>query len=580
MNFADADLLKENIKAALGEIPCDLLLRGGKIINVFTEEIFEESVAVHNGVIVGFGDREAHNVADVSGCYIVPGFIDGHVHIESSMVTPAEYARAVLPRGTTAVMADPHEIGNVLGLAGIEFVRASDTPLDIYINLPSCVPATNLETSAAVLGADDLLTMKGKPRVFGLGEMMNYPGVLFGDDGTINKIAAFSDCFIDGHAPHLSGRGLHAYIGAGIKADHECTAAEEALEKLRAGMWIMIREGSLTRDLAALAPMVSDSTWRRCLFVSDDRECEDLVDAGHMDFIINKAIKLGIAPERALIMASWNAASCFGLPHTGAIAPGFKADIAVIKPVNGNLAQGFTVAEVYKDGKLVGKDGKPMWERSELSEKDVPQYLHMAAFTKDDIRLSGKPGESARAIELVPDSILTNNIAVTVKNADDIAPDPERDIAKIVVFECHKGTSNCGAGIVRGFGIKRGALASTVAHDSHNMVVVGTNDDDILTVAEHLRHNGGGLAVACDGKVLAHLPLELAGLMSLEPIEKVRAKISGLYKAASDLGCALTRPFMAMAFMALPVVPSLKVTDRGLVDVDAFRLVDINGYPV
>ncbi|MCR5662066.1 MAG: adenine deaminase [bacterium] len=579
MDFANAASIKENIKAALGEIPCDLLLRGGKIVNVFTEEVFEESIAVHNGIIVGFGDRDAHNVADVSGCYIVPGFIDGHVHIESSMVTPAEYARAVLPRGTTAVMADPHEIGNVLGLAGIEFMRASDTPLDIYINLPSCVPATNLETSAAVLGADELLTMKDKTHVFGLGEMMNYPGVLFGDDGVVNKLAAFSDRFIDGHAPGLSGKGLHAYIGAGIKADHECTKAEEALEKLRAGMWIMIREGSLTRDLAALAPMVNDSTWRRCLFVSDDRECEDLVDAGHMDFIINKAIQLGIDPVRALIMASWNAASCFGLPRTGAIAPGFKADIAVIKP-NGSLTQGFTVAEVYKDGRLMGKDGKPMWERAKLEEKDVPPYLNMAAFAKDDIRLCGKPGESARAIELVPDSILTNNIAVTVDNAADIAPDPERDLAKIAVFECHKGTSNCGAGLVRGFGIKRGALASTVAHDSHNMVIVGTNDEDILAAAEYMRHNGGGLAAVCDGKVLAHLPLELAGLMSLEPIEKVREKISGLYKAASELGCKLTRPFMAMAFMALPVVPSLKVTDRGLVDVDAFCLVDINGKPI
>lgn len=559
--------LPELLRAARGLVPVDLMLTKARVVNVFTGEVLESSVAVHAGLVVGFGEREARETIDLGGRHVAPGLIDGHVHLESSMVTPGEYARAVVPRGTTTVIADPHEIGNVCGSAGIDFIVQGNavSPLEIRVMLPSCVPATGMETPGARLDASDLAPLFRLDEVLGLGEVMDFPGVVNGDPGVLAKLRAAGARPIDGHAPGLAGRDLHAYVTAGIGSDHECTRADEALEKLRLGMHLMLREGSVTRDLEALLPAVTPRTLRRCLLVTDDREPEDLLHEGHMDFLVRKAVRLGLDPVAALTMATLNTAEYFGLARLGAVAPGFHADLVVLDDL-----RECRVDLVFKRGRLVASGGRPRWERVPQPAGALTATMNLAPVPAEAFRIPAT-GSEARIIELVPDQIVTRQRveAVTTRHGEAVA-DPARDLLKLAVLERHHATGHLGLALVRGFGLQRGALASTVAHDSHNLVVVGADDDSMHLAVRELARMQGGLVAVADGRVLARLPLPVAGLVSDRPLEEVRDAVQQLHAAARSLGCVPARPFMSLAFLALPVVPSLKLTDLGLVDVDRF----------
>lgn len=564
--------LAEILRAARGLQPVDLLLTNARVVNVFTGEVLEESVAVHGGRVVGFGDRDARETLDLEGRHLAPGLLDGHVHLESSMVTPGEYARAVVPRGTTTVIADPHEVGNVCGAEGIDFILRGNqaSPLEIRVMLPSCVPATAMETSGARLEAADLAALFEREGVLGLGEVMDFPGVVHGDERVLAKLRAAGGRPVDGHAPGLAGPDLHAYVAAGIGSDHECTTSAEALEKLRLGMHLMLREGSVTRDLEALLPAVTPWSMRRCLLVTDDREPEDLLHEGHMDFLVRKAVRLGLDPVAALAMASLNTAEYFGLKGLGAVAPGYAADLVVLDDL-----RDCRVDLVFKRGRLVARGGRPLWDRVPQEAGSLASSVNMAEVPPEAFRLPAA-GARARVIELVPDQIVTRQRVeeVTVR-AGEVVADPERDLLKLAVLERHHATGRIGVALVRGFGLKRGALASTVAHDSHNLVVVGADDASMHLAVREVQRRQGGLVAVADGRVLAALPLPVAGLMSDQPLEDVRDAVSALHAAARSLGCAPPRPFMSLAFLALPVVPSLKLTDLGLVDVEQFAQVGL-----
>lgn len=564
--------LPEILRAARGDSPVDLLLANARVVDVFTGEVREASVAVHGGLVVGFGEREAREVLDLGGRHLAPGLMDGHVHLESSMVTPGEYARAVVPRGTTTVIADPHEIGNVCGAAGIDFLRAGNavSPLEIRVMLPSCVPATDMETSGARLEAADLERLFEREGVLGLGEVMDFPGVVRGDARVLAKLRAAGSRPVDGHAPGLSGPDLHAYVAAGIGSDHECTNAAEALEKLRLGMRLMLREGSVTRDLEALVPAVTPWTLRRCLLVTDDREPEDLLREGHMDFLVRKAVRLGLDPVAALTMATLNTAEYFGLRNVGAVAPGHFADLVVLDDL-----RECRVDLVFKRGRLVARGGRPLWDRVPQDLGGVGSSVALGGVSEESFRIPAA-GTRARVIELVPDQIVTRH-AVEVAPLRDgrVVADPGRDLLKLAVLERHHGSGGVGLGLVRGFGLQRGALASTVAHDSHNLVVVGADDASMLLAVREVERMGGGLVAAADGQVLARLPMPVAGLMSDRPLEEVDEAVQALHAAARSLGARPGRPYMALAFLALPVVPALKLTDLGLVDVERFEQVGL-----
>ena len=572
-------MLKKIIAAAKGEIECDCLLKGGYILNVFTRTFEQYDVAIYEGKIVGLGERKAREIVDVTGKYIVPGFIDGHVHLESSMMTPEYYASAVMPRGTTAVVVDPHEYANVCGLEAIKYLDRAQKllPLDIFVSLPSCVPATLLEHSGATLLASDLAEVKDLPCVIGLAELMNYVGLLNVDEVVLDKVALMEGRHIDGHAPCLHGNELQAYIAAGVSTDHECTTAYEAEEKLALGMYIMLREGSFTRDLQALYPIVNEKTLDRCLLVSDDREPEDLVKEGHMDFICKKLIKLELDPVWVFIMASWNAAQCFNLPKLGAIAPGYRADFNVISTEDN--FQNFQVDKVFKGGKLIAEDGRYLGDILEVDRGKLGQNsLHISDITLGDlqIKVAEEGNYKVHVIGAQQDLIISYHLTFDMYSKDgQLKADTERDILKVAVIERHKATGNIGLGFVHGFGIKNGALASTVAHDSHNLVVVGDNDKDMLVCIKELERLHGGLVIASQGKVLASLALPVCGLVSPEPLEQVEASIQKLHGCAYKLGSKFKRPFMCLAFMTLPVVPHLKLTDLGLVDVDRFEKISV-----
>lgn len=564
--------LPELLRAARGLVPVDLMLTNARVVNVFTGEVLDSSVAIHAGLVVGFGERQARETIDLGGRHVAPGLIDGHVHLESSMVTPGEYARAVVPRGTTTVVADPHEIGNVCGSAGIDFILQGNavSPLEIRVMLPSCVPATGMETSGARLDASDLAPLFGRADVLGLGEVMDFPGVVNGDPGVLAKLRAAGPRPIDGHAPGLTGRDLHAYLTAGIGSDHECTRAEEALEKLRLGMHVMLREGSVTRDLEALLPAVTPRTLRRCLLVTDDREPEDLLREGHMDFLVRKAVRLGLDPVAALTMATLNTAEYFGLARMGAVAPGYQADLVVLDDL-----PDCRVDLVFKRGRLVAAQGRPGWDRVPQPAGALTATMNLAPVPAEAFRIPAA-GAEARVIELVPDQIVTRQRVEppTTRDGEAVA-DPARDLLKLAVLERHHATGQVGLAFVRGFGLQRGALASTVAHDSHNLVVVGADDESMHLAVRELARMQGGLVAVADGRVLARLPLPVAGLVSDRPLEEVRDAVQQLHAAASSLGAVPARPFMSLAFLALPVVPSLKLTDLGLVDVDRFAQVGL-----
>lgn len=569
--------LKERIRIASGEGRVDLLIKNGRVVNVFSGEIEKKDVAIFEGVIVGFGDYKARKIIDVNGDFLCPGLIDGHVHIESSMVTIPEFARAVLPHGTTTVVIDPHEIANVLGIEGIRFMAdsARAIPLNVFIMLPSCVPATSMETSGANLKARDLRPIFKEPWAIGLGEMMNFPGVIYQNPEVLKKIEMAKGKRIDGHAPALFEKGLYAYLSAGIRSDHECTSLKEAKEKLKNGMWIMVREGTTAKNLKDLLPLVTPKNSRRFFFVTDDRHPKELLKEGHINSMVKQAIRRGLDPILAIQMATLNPAEYFRLDDLGAIAPGYRADIITFD----HLGR-FRIKKVFKDGGLVAEEGKiiPPFVRKNRSPSTIKRKgLRIKPLRKDGLLLRSNQS-LAKVIQLIPDQIITKKVIRRVVLRDGIAyPDIKEDILKIAVVERHCATGNVGIGFVRGFGLKRGAIGSTVAHDSHNLVIVGTNDKDMLRVVETIRKMGGGLAVVSEEKVLASLPLPIAGLMADFSVVEVDRRLKSLLNAAKGLRCNIPDPFMTISFLSLPVIPELKLTDKGLVDVNQFKIVPVFG---
>lgn len=628
--------LEDIIRVGRGDQPADLLLQNARVVDVFSGEIINTDVALHAGRVAGFGRYEALARMDLEGRYLCPGFIDGHIHIESSMLTPPEFARAVVPRGTTAIVCDPHEIANVLGIEGINYMlhASAGLPVTVYVMLPSCVPATRMETSGAELTSGDLALLLPRKRVIGIAEMMNYPGVIAGDREVLNKIRLAGHRRVDGHAPGLTGKDLCAYVDAGIHSDHECVTADEAREKLRLGMYIMIREGTTEKNLEELITVVNSQNSRQFMLVTDDKHPEDLLELGHIDHLVRMAIAGGIEPMMAVQMATINTAAYFGLRDVGAVAPGFRADFAILDDL-----ERVKVSRVIKDGQVVAEAGRAQPFESESPMRGIRGTVNIdndsivdlsvkveardatvvvshavkeahaiaaAGPAKDEagsaasadyqnVELAARVGKSEgdmlaaagkpaaglparrlRVIGIVPGQIVTEKLLVEPKiEAGLVVSDPERDILKMAVVERHTASGNVGLGFVKGMGLKRGAIASSVAHDSHNVIVVGVSDADMRAAVIEIAKMNGGAVVVVDGQPLASLPLPVAGLMSDQPIKDVAAAAREVIGAAAELGCQLPDPMISLSFLALPVVPSLKLTDLGLVDVERFELVGL-----
>ena len=552
----------ELVKAARGKIPADTLFKNARLINVFSGDIEETSIAVHRGIVVGYGNYRAKKTVDLKNRYVAPGLVEGHIHTESSMLEMGEFVKAVVPFGTTTIVCDPHEIANVLGLEGITYMlqSAKYQPMDIYFTLPSTVPASNMETSGARLSAVDLMPYFSQKWVVGLGEVMNVPGVLENNSEVFDKLKIAADKTIEGHAPGLSGKDLYAYITSGIRSDHESFGKAEAKEKLSAGMTIMIREGSVAKNLETLAPLVNEKNYSDFCLVSDDRNPIDLVEHGHLDYTIRKAIRCGIPPITAVRMATINPARHFGLKHIGAVAPGYLADFIVMD----NLKQ-FNVKNVYKTGIEVGRNGKVVGvkfpPRVPLRSSINVKWLMPASF-----KLPAKTSK-ANVIEIVKNQLLTKKSVLPIKTSAGFAvSDVKNDILKITVVERHRASGNIAQGFVKGFGLKRGALASSFAHDSHNIICVGCDDESIFNAVLTIVKAGGGLCCWEPGKSEI-LPLPIGGLMSNKNLSFVYKKLKKLQSAAFSMGCKVRDPFMVLSFLALPVIPELKITDKGLVNV-------------
>lgn len=551
------------ISKARGDEPADLLIKNVQVVNVFSGGVHGADVAVADGVFLGFGDYEARETIDGYGKFMCPGLVEGHIHIESTLLTPPEFARAVAMNGTSAVVADPHEIANVLGREGIEYMLSAseNLPVSIYFMMPSCVPATHMETSGAVLTHEDVEYFLGKypGRILGLAEMMNFPGVIFQDKEVLAKLNAAKGRIIDGHAPRLSGKDLNAYIIAGPSSDHECSTIDGAREKLRAGMHIMLREGSFEVNMEELLPLVSDYNWSNISIVSDDRSVKDLRDNGHLNYSVHRAVELGMSPVRAIQMASVNNARYFGLKRHGAIAPGYFADFMLL-----NDLKDFEIEKMFLKGREIsGLDFS--------SSVELPgNTMHIRDEITPEIFAVPRGKGKLRAMGVAPGLLITENLELDplVEQGQAVA-DPDRDMCKVAVIERHKGTGNMALGFARGLGLKHGAIAGSVAHDSHNLIAAGMNDRDMALAANRVREMGGGFVACHHGTVLAELPLPVAGLMSSASMDVAAAELDRLEKATAALGC-LSNPFMVMAFLALPVIPSLKITDKGLVDVDKF----------
>jgi len=561
--------LKELISVARGEIPADLLLKNARIVNTFIGEIEQADVAIYGDRIAGVGDYDkAKETIDLQGGFLAPGLINGHTHIESSMLHPARYAQAVVPRGTLAVVTDLHEIANVCGYEGIKFVTdlARKLPLDMLFMAPSCVPATHLETSGAQIGSKEVKKMLAHPKIIGLGEMMNFPGVVSGDEEVLRKIGASNGKVIDGHAPGLAGKELNAYLSAGILSDHESTTLEEGKEKLRRGMYLMIREGSSEKNMDALLPLVTDNTYKRCFFVVDDRNCSDLLREGDIDAVVRKAIDRGLEPIRAIQMATINTAEYFRLYDRGGIGPGYIANLLTIT----DLAE-LEIDMVLYQGKLVARQGKPLFPLPPVT-LELRDTVHIKPPMAKSLKIAAAE-KTYPVIEIVPGQIVTRKVVEKIKIVDGaVIPDVGRDILKLVVVERHKASGNIGLGLVKGFGLKKGALASSVAHDSHNIIAVGANDFDILKAIEEINRLQGGLVVCANLEILASLPLPIAGLLSPEPLDVVASQHEIVEKTAASLGNLPPAPFAILSFLALPVIPALRLTDLGLVDVVKFKL--------
>ena len=559
------------ISVAKGETPADLILANARIINTLSGEIEDGNVAICGPMIAGVGDYEqGQQVIDLKGKYLSPGLINGHIHLESSMLHVSQYAKAVVPRGTLAVVTDLHEIANVSGIRGIKYMMscARPLPLDLYLMVPSCVPATHLETSGARLTARDIRAILSWEHTIGLGEVMNFPGVIATDREVLAKIACSRGRVIDGHAPGVKGKELNAYISAGILSDHESTSLEEAREKLSRGMYVMIRESSSAKNLEALLPLITDKTYKRCLFVVDDRSCADLLRDGDIDAVVRKAIRLGLDPVRAIQLATINSAEYFRLHGLGAIAPGYIANVIVVDDLTT-----FKAEMVFYHGELVAKEGEALFSPLVTEDKKMTHTIRLKPFTIEALRMPAEEWAHP-IIEIVPNQITTKKVEERPKAEKGfVLPDTERDILKLVVVERHKATGNIGLGLVKGFGLKRGALASSIAHDSHNIIAVGTSDSDIYLAIAEVEKLQGGLVIAAEGKVQASLPLPIAGLLSQEPLEVVVNKFEKLQSIARDLGTRLGDPFATLSFLALPVIPELRLTDLGLVDVNAFKLI-------
>lgn len=553
------------IAVAAGREKADLVLKNAKYLNVFSNEFLCGDIAVANGLIAGVGKYDGKTEIDVSGKLVLPGFIDAHIHLESSMVTPAEFAKAVVAHGTTTVITDPHEITNVMGIDGVEYmIQASQNlPIDVHFMMPSCVPATEIDESGAELDCKDIDLYLDNKKVLGLAEMMNYVGVINGDKNVLSKIVTSQAHHkkIDGHAPELSGNDLNAYIAAGVYSDHECSTFENALEKLRKGQFIMIREGTAAHNLKALMPLLTQQYYSRCMFATDDKHPSDLLYGGHIDYIVKQALKNGADPIVALKTATHHAARYFLLNNKGAIASGYLADIVVVD----NL-EDFNVETVFKRGKLVFdgevKDFSAPTVDEKLAEKCFDTF-HLDSVTPSSFKVDGKLG----LIGLVGGELLTRNLGT----ADKV--DVENDILKIACIERHKGTNHIGVGYVKGYSLKSGAVATSVAHDSHNIITVGCNDDDIAVAVNAIKDSNGGIAVVENGKIKALLELPIAGLMSGEPLTTVNEKLENAKSSAYELGADKSiDPFMTLSFLSLPVIPSLRITTKGVFDAENWKM--------
>lgn len=554
----------------------DLLIKNAKVVDVFSLSIIYSNIAIKDGKFLGVGDyyKNAKEVLDAGGAYVSPTFIDGHVHIESSMLSPAEFMRELVSRGVSSVVADPHEIANVCGLRGVRYIldESEDLPAHVYVMLPSTVPATSFETSGARLGAKELEELMGCERVLGLGEMMDFVGVVNGTDDIRSKIALANKFkkAIDGHSPTLSGERLDRYASAGVMSDHECSSIEEFNDRISRGMWVQLREGSAAKNLRALLPAVTLANSSRCFFCTDDRHPADLKSEGSIDYVVKKAILLGLDPLLAIRMASLNAHLCYGIKHSGAIAPGFRADFFIFDDLSNIKAR-----EVFIAGKMVAKNGKTLVPFTPRKSPDDMRYMRARNITKSDIALKLK-SDVANVIGIIKDELITEHLRIKVASENGYFKFSQDGVKKIVVIDRHSGDTNVAVGLVKGYDINLGAVATSVAHDSHNIIAIGDNDDDLLVAINRVIALGGGMLVVSGGAVQGELALDIAGLMSSASIDEVAANDVRLVKLARSLGVGEgVDPFMTLSFLSLPVLPHLKITDLGLFSVDEFRHIEV-----
>jgi len=559
--------LRRRLAVARGDEPADLVVRGGTVLSVFTKEWLETDVAVVDGYVAGLGAYEGQEALDASGRFVVPGFVDAHMHLESTKLLPDEFARLVLPLGTTAVVADPHELANVLGTDGVHWLldACAEVPLDFYFMASSTIPASPFESPRRPLNDGDLESLLRRRRVLGLAEMMNFPGVVAGAESELRKLELAGRAHVDGHAPGLLGKQLNAYTAAGPHSDHEALTAEEGRERLRAGMWLLVREASMARNLHALLPLVAELGTTNIAFCTDDRDPEDIADSGHVNGMVREAVAAGITPEDAVVLASYNPAQWHRLWRLGAIAPGYKADLLLLPDL-----VSFQPEVVLKAGRRLG----------EITRPEVPEWVkhsvRIQPVSSEDFRIPWEGGGAGRVIGLVPDQVVTELLTLELTTAGGLAvADAAEDLVKIAVVERHLGTGRIGLGFVHGSGLLHGALASTVSHDAHNIVVLGVSDEDMALAVTRLAELGGGIVAVEDGAVQAELPLPVAGLLADAPLEEVIARSFACNDAARALGWTGATPFLTLSFLGLSVIPSLKITDRGLVDVDRFELVPL-----
>ena len=558
---------------ASGKIPAETVFKNGKIINVFTSEIETFDIAVEAGMIIGIGNYEGETTIDLKGAYLAPGLIDGHVHIESAMVTPPHFASIVLPKGTTSIIADPHEIANVSGIEGIEFMlkAAEKAPLDVYMMIPSSVPATDFETSGAKIGVEEVLAMRDQDGILGLGEVMNYPGVLAGEKDIHAKIETMRNHVIDGHAPSLKGNDINAYKTAGVMTDHECSTVEEMLDRLKRGMYVHLREGSVTRNVNDLLKGVTPGNWHRVLFCTDDKHPEDIKKEGHINYNINLAIKQNIPAIEAIKMATLNAANCYRLHDKGAIAPGYQADFFTFDSLEKIEAK-----SVYKNGKLVAKDNQSLYQPQAYHDDNVLNTMHI---NPDDVDFSlPLKNHSVKVIGLIKNNITTKKLKREVKIKDGLYQnDPDQDILKLACIERHQNTAKTGLGFIEGFGIKNGAIAMSIAHDSHNIIIAGDSDEAMRLALNKIVALGGGIVLVANGKIKDYLKLEISGIMTQADPKDVADKLDKMKQDTRNMGLSkeIDDPFIQLAFLSLAVIPELKLTDKGLFDVNAFKNVKL-----